>query len=40
MMKKTVEYYTNRINFLKSKDAIMNAGLIKKLERQLRSLEN
>lgn len=40
MMKKTAEYYTNRINFLKSKDAIMNDGIIKKLERKLKSLQN
>lgn len=36
----TVEHFQNRINLLKSRGEVLNAKLIKKLERQIRKLQN
>ena len=39
MITRTIEHYQNRINLLRSRGEVMNARLIKKLERKVRSLE-
>ena len=36
----TIEHFQNRINLLKSRDEVQNFKLIKKLERQIRKLQN
>lgn len=36
---RTIGYYENRIHLLKQRDPVINAKLIKKLERQKRRLE-
>lgn len=36
----TVEHFQNRINLLKPRGEVQNSKLIKKLERQIRSLQN
>ena len=38
MMTRTKEYYEARINKLNQKDPVTNKGIIKKLERQFRAL--
>ena len=35
----TIEHYENRINLLRSRGEVMNAKLIKKLERKVRQLQ-
>lgn len=39
MFPKTIESYQNRINMLRSRGETVNAKLIKKLERQMRKLQ-
>jgi hypothetical protein len=39
MFPKTIESYQNRINLLRSRGETLNAKLIKKLERQMRKLQ-
>ena len=39
MFPKTIESYQNRINLLRSRGETLNARLIKKLERQMRKLQ-
>lgn len=38
-MIRTKEYYEARINKLSQKDPVINKGIIRKLERQLRALK-
>jgi hypothetical protein len=35
----SIEHYTNRINLLRSRGEVINAKLIKKLERKVRKLK-
>lgn len=35
-----IEHFQNRINLLKSRGEVQNSKLIKKLERQIRKLQN
>ena len=35
---RTIEHYTNRINFLRAKDEVANAALIRKCQRCLKAL--
>ena len=39
MITRTIESYENRINLLRSRGEVMNAKLIKKLERKIRQLQ-
>lgn len=39
MFPRTIESYQNRINLLRSRSETVNAKLIKKLERQMRKLQ-
>lgn len=39
-MKKTIESLKTRIHLLKERDAVVNANIINKLNRQLRAAEN
>ena len=39
-MVRTKEYLEARLNKLQQKDAVANRGIIRKLERQLRALED
>ena len=39
MISRTIEHYQNRINLLRSRGEVMNAKLIKKLERKVRQLK-
>lgn len=39
-MKRTEQYYINRINLLNARDPVGNIKLINKLKRQLRALQN
>ena len=35
---RTIEHYTNRINFLRAKDEVANAALIRKCQRRIKAL--
>jgi hypothetical protein len=39
MITRTTSHYENRINLLRSRGEVMNAKLIKKLERKIRQLK-